>query len=321
MASAKIENGQETGRGRRRARSRVPSPDLMCLSDVSNGVVKQEPGLKRQKGNGGMAKANASAAAPLLEQLRYGQVIKKIAEIRKLTKAGMKKIGEELVLPRIIVIGNESSGKSSTLERIAGQPVLPCDMGICTRAPVVLELKYDPTVLDAQIYFRGFTGEFEQVQDAEQARSKVQAAMDSLKGVGVASDKELRVKIVSQDVPTLDLVDLPGIVLARNNKQGSENEPDCITQHTVECTTRFLASADTAVVLCIVAAAEPNLRTVKALGLLQESSQYEKLKNSTIGVFAQTDKLFDATYEDEGRVGPRWKLEARLRGTADDQVM
>jgi hypothetical protein len=317
---AKIENnGQETGRGRRRARS--PSPDLMCLSDVSNGVVKQEPGLKRQKGNGGMANAAAAAPAPLLEQLRYGQVIKKIAEICKLTKAGIKKIGEEMVLPRIIVIGNESSGKSSTLERIAGQPVLPCDMGICTRAPVVLELKYDPTVLDAQIYFRGFTGEFEQVQDAEQARSKVQAAMDSLKGVGVASDKELRVKIVSQDVPTLDLVDLPGIVLARNNKQGSENEPDCITQQTVECTTRFLSSADTAVVLCIVAAAEPNLRTVKALGLLQESSQYEKLKNSTIGVFAQTDKLFDATFEDEGREGPRWKLEARLRGTADDQVM
>ena len=311
-----IENGQETGRGR----ARSPSPDLLCLSDVSNGVVKQEPGLKRQKGNGGMAKANASAAAPLLEQLRYGQVIKKIADIRKLTKAGMKKIGEELVLPRIIVIGNESSGKSSTLERIAGQPVLPCDTGICTRAPVVLELKYDPTVIDAKIYFRGFTGEYEQVHDAEQARGKVQAAMDSLKEVGVASDKEVRVKIVSQDVPTLDLVDLPGIVLARNNTQSSANEPDSITQQTVDCTTRFLSSEETGVVLCVVNANEPNLRTVKALGLLQEGSPYERLKYSTIGVFAQTDKLFDATYKDEGRAGPRWKLEARLRGTADDQV-
>ena len=64
--------------------------------------------------------------------------------------------------------------------------------------------------------------------------------------------------------------------------QGSENEPDSITQQTVDCTTDSrLSSADTAVVLCIVAsadivsAAEPNLRTVnrvKALGLLQESS-------------------------------------------------
>jgi hypothetical protein len=256
--------------------------------------------------------------AGLFLQLRYGQVLKKIGEIRNLTKAELKKIGEKMVLPRIIVIGNESAGKSSTLERIAGQPVLPCDVEICTRAPVVLELKYDPTVLDAEIYFRGFTGEYERVKDAEHARTKVQAAMDSLKDVGVESDKEVRVKIVSQDVPTLDLVDLPGIVVSRNKKQGSGNEPDNITQQTVDCTTRFLSSRDTAVVLCIVAAAEPNLRTVKALGLLQESSQYEKLKNSTIGVFAQTDRLFDATYEDEGREGPRWKLEARLRGTADD---
>jgi hypothetical protein len=272
----------------------------------------REPARKRQKRN---------AAEPLLEQLRYGQVIKKIAEIRKLTTEDkITKFGHQMVLPRIIVIGNESSGKSSTLERIAGQPVLPCDTGICTRAPVVLELKYDPTVLDAQISFRGFTGEYEQVRDAEQARCKVQAAMDSLKDVGVASDKEVRVKIVSQDVPTLDLVDLPGIVLARNNTEGSGNEPDSITQLTVDCTTRFLSSEETGVVLCVVNANEPNLRTVKALGLLQEGSQYEKLKDSTIGVFAQTDKLFDATYEDEGRAGPRWKLEARLRGTADDQV-
>ena len=120
-------------------------------------------------------------------------------------------------------------------------------------------------------------------------------------------------------MPTLELVDLPGIVLARTN-EGAAKEPDNITQQTVDCTTRFLSSSDTAVVLCIVAAAEPNLRTVKALGLLQESAQYEKLKSSTIGVFAQTDKLYDATFEDEGRHGPRWKLEARLRGTADDQV-
>ena len=64
-------------------------------------------------------------------------------------------IGEEMILPRIIVIGNESSGKSSTLDRIAGQPVLPCADGICTRAPVVLELKYDPGAVTTQFFSRG----------------------------------------------------------------------------------------------------------------------------------------------------------------------
>lgn len=62
---------------------------------------------------------------PLLEQLKYGKVIKKISEIREMTKEDISKKFGDLALPRIVVIGNESSGKSSTLERIAGQPVLP----------------------------------------------------------------------------------------------------------------------------------------------------------------------------------------------------
>jgi len=62
---------------------------------------------------------------PLLEQLKYGKVIKKISEIREMTKEDISKKFGALALPRILVIGNESSGKSSTLERIAGQPVLP----------------------------------------------------------------------------------------------------------------------------------------------------------------------------------------------------
>ena len=59
-----------------------------------------------------------------LNSLWYGKVIKKISEIREFSKGSMKKIDEEMILPRIIVIGNESSGKSSTLERITGQGVI-----------------------------------------------------------------------------------------------------------------------------------------------------------------------------------------------------
>lgn len=266
--------------------------DLTDLSDVTN--VKSDPEesgcppSKKQRGAGG--KAPAAQFQPLLEQLRYGKLIKKIAEIRELTKANMKlKFGEEMILPRIIVIGNESSGKSSTLERIAGQPVLPCDTGICTRAPVVLELKYDPEATCATIFFKGFTGDYVKMKDAEQARMAVKASMDSLKGVGVAADREVRVKIVSADVPTLDLVDLPGLVLARNNQGPTGGEPNNISELTIQCAKKYIDSSNTAVVLCIVAASEPNLRTVKALGLLQDSPNYEALKRSAIGVFAQSD--------------------------------
>ena len=152
-------------------------PDVTSKSFKSEALEKPtKRGKKDQRGV-----QEVEEFQPLLEQLRYGKVIKKICEIRELTKEAMKKIGEEMILPRIIVIGNESSGKSSTLERIAGQPVLPCADGICTRAPVVLELKYDPGAVVAQIFFKGFEGDYVQVRDAEEARTKVQAAMETLK--------------------------------------------------------------------------------------------------------------------------------------------
>ena len=94
---------------------------------------------------------------------------------------------------------------------------------------------------------------------------------------------------MSQDVPTLDLVDLSGLVLARNNL-GDKKEPDNISELTVNCAKHYLNTSNTSVVLCIVSASEPNLRTVKAIGLVQDCDNYETLKESVIGVFDQSDK-------------------------------
>ena len=52
----------------------------------------------------------------------------------------------ELNLPRVVVIGDEKAGKSSTLERFSMVEVLPRDVAFCTRQPVVLKLRYDPDI-------------------------------------------------------------------------------------------------------------------------------------------------------------------------------
>ncbi|KAJ3062339.1 vacuolar protein sorting-associated protein 1, partial [Rhizoclosmatium hyalinum] len=43
-------------------------------------------------------------------------------------------------LPQIVVIGSQSSGKSSVLENIVGKDFLPRGAGIVTRRPLVLQL-------------------------------------------------------------------------------------------------------------------------------------------------------------------------------------
>ena len=58
----------------------------------------------------------------------YGSIMKIIKRITTLANA------TTLELPTIVVIGSESAGKSSTLERIAGMSLFPRDARICTRS-------------------------------------------------------------------------------------------------------------------------------------------------------------------------------------------
>lgn len=50
--------------------------------------------------------------------------------------------GDQLKLPQIVVIGSQSSGKSSVLEAIVGEDFLPRGAGIVTRCPLILQLQY-----------------------------------------------------------------------------------------------------------------------------------------------------------------------------------
>uniref|UniRef100_A0A0S7EN68 DNM1L n=1 Tax=Poeciliopsis prolifica TaxID=188132 RepID=A0A0S7EN68_9TELE len=50
-------------------------------------------------------------------------------------------VGAEIIqLPQIVVVGSQSSGKSSVLESLVGRDFLPRGSGIVTRRPLVLQL-------------------------------------------------------------------------------------------------------------------------------------------------------------------------------------
>ena len=91
-------------------------------------------------------------------RLRYPALLQEVENINQDYSVGISKVGVheaatssgdttvDIDLPRIVVIGDESAGKSSTLERIAMADVLPRNTGICTRQPIVLKLRHDPDV-------------------------------------------------------------------------------------------------------------------------------------------------------------------------------
>ena len=70
--------------------------------------------------------------------------LQKFREVENLfTSADLDdKLRPTYTVPRVIVIGEESSGKSSTMERIAMMQFFPTDRKFCTRMPIELRLRY-----------------------------------------------------------------------------------------------------------------------------------------------------------------------------------
>ena len=64
-----------------------------------------------------------------------------LGTVNKLQDLVFNTIGtDSLDLPQIVVVGSQSSGKSSVLENIVGRDFLPRGSGIVTRRPLILQL-------------------------------------------------------------------------------------------------------------------------------------------------------------------------------------
>ncbi|TQE02458.1 hypothetical protein C1H46_011866 [Malus baccata] len=119
----------------------------------------------------------------------------------------------QISLPQVVVVGSQSSGKSSILEALVDRDFLPRGRDICTQRPLVLMLENRATVPgDEHIEwgeFRHLPGkrfyDFSTIHHEIQAKTDREVRLN--KGV---SDKQIRLKIISPNVLNMTLVDLLG---------------------------------------------------------------------------------------------------------------
>ena len=147
-------------------------------------------------------------------------------------KHGLDDVRFKFSVPRIVAIGEESSGKSSTLERIAMLKIFPSDRRLCTRMPIELRLRHvDKTKLPEQFRETGFVemnllrSENSRIPEEpaspymhpNEVEDKVRQWMETVVSLnndtvtGVTNDR-LLIKLFSSRKLNLDLIDLPGIV-------------------------------------------------------------------------------------------------------------
>ncbi|XP_076129164.1 interferon-induced GTP-binding protein Mx1-like isoform X1 [Alosa pseudoharengus] len=171
-------------------------------------------------------------------------------------------IDEDLPLPAITVIGDQSSGKSSVLEALSGV-ALPRGSGIVTRCPLMLKLRKlkGGVQWKAIISYKDTTTEF---TDPTLVEGYVNEAQNNLAGDGVGiCDELISLEIMSPEVCDLTLIDLPGI--ARVPVKG---QPDDIGDQIKRLILSFIEKSET--INLVVVPCNVDIATTEALKMAQE---------------------------------------------------
>ncbi|KAI9294228.1 hypothetical protein K502DRAFT_324918 [Neoconidiobolus thromboides FSU 785] len=194
-------------------------------------------------------------------------------------------------LPQIVVIGSQSSGKSSVLENIVGKDFLPRGTGIVTRRPLVLQLynvpaKQNPTEEDPEEW-----GEFLHIPgtkftDFNKIRQEIVSETDAKTGKNAGiSPLPINLRIFSPKVLTLTLVDLPGLT-----KVPVGDQPKDIEKQIRDMILRYISKPNA--IILAVTAGNTDLANSDGLKMAREM---DPEGNRTIGVLTKIDLMDHGT--------------------------
>lgn len=127
---------------------------------------------------------------------------------------------QNIDLPQIVVVGSQSSGKSSVLESLVGKSFLPRGTGIVTRTPLVLHLINSLTTENHISSGSADSNDWATFQhipstifyDFDKVREEIEKRTIELAGVKKnITDKPIVLNIYSRHLYNLSFVDLPGL--------------------------------------------------------------------------------------------------------------
>lgn len=203
----------------------------------------------------------------------------------KLSTLGVGKIVD---LPQIIVVGDQSSGKSSVLEAIS-HIRFPVHEGICTRFATELVLRPgDRRCVTASVQFADRAKPAHSLQVADFNYDDINEVIsDARKEMGLSdtdrsfSKDILRLEIQGPDMYPLTLVDLPGIFHTATATQSAEG-----MAMVMELVESYMKRPNS-IILTIIAANNQLANQV----VMEEAAKHDPVKMRTLGVITKPDLL------------------------------
>jgi WD40 repeat protein len=188
--------------------------------------------------------------------------------------------------PQVVVLGQQSSGKSSLLERLAMMSLFPRADDMCTKVPIHLRMRNSETAKVPTIEV--FNVKDSRIEDGphmipmEWGSIEVSKKMDEIMskettGAGVSADRVIIVRFEGPLVPSIDLVDMPGLVQA----------PAALAEQTLSLVKNQIAKhGDYSMYLVVVTGGE-DVSNSPAMRVVQDGG----LHAQTLGVFTMCDEL------------------------------
>ncbi|KAL3456664.1 Dynamin central region-domain-containing protein [Aspergillus heterothallicus] len=229
-----------------------------------------------------------------------------LGTVNKLQDLVFNTIGNDsLDLPQIVVVGSQSSGKSSVLENIVGRDFLPRGSGIVTRRPLILQLinipseRQDRPETDevhiphtaANVAGQHEWAEFHHLpgrkfDDFALVKQEIEAETARIAGSNKGINRQpINLKIFSPHVLNLTMVDLPGLT-----KVPIGDQPSDIEKQTRALILEYIAKPNS--IILAVSPANVDLVNSEALKLAR---QVDPMGRRTIGVLTKLDLMDHGT--------------------------
>ncbi|RLW01785.1 hypothetical protein DV515_00007796 [Chloebia gouldiae] len=185
-------------------------------------------------------------------------------------------VGADIIqLPQIVVVGTQSSGKSSVLESLVGRDLLPRGTGVVTRRPLILQLVHvspedgrkgagDENEVDAAEWGKFLHTKNKIYTDFDEIRQEIENETERISGNNKGiSPEPIHLKIFSSNVVNLTLVDLPGMT-----KVPVGDQPKDIELQIRELILQFISNPNS--IILAVTAANTDMATSEALKIARE---------------------------------------------------
>ncbi|XP_043565189.1 dynamin-1-like protein isoform X4 [Chiloscyllium plagiosum] len=205
-------------------------------------------------------------------------------------------VGADIIqLPQIVVVGTQSSGKSSVLESLVGKDLLPRGTGIVTRRPLILQLVNvspedqrkgagDDDGIDAEEWGKFLHTKHKLYTDFDEIRQEIENETERVSGGNKGiSIEPIHLRIFSPHVVNLTLVDLPGMT-----KVPVGDQPRDIEVQIKDLILRYISNPNS--IILSVTAANTDMATSESLKIAREADPEGR---RTLAVITKLD-LMDA---------------------------